>query len=126
MKKRTILAVLLVIGLFCAITACSGSSLSGKYVIADVLDDPEGITFAELDSMYKDKGQNVTDHLYLEFQSDNRFKLVLFGEEEAAGSFALSGNELTLMAGGEKSSAAVNGNQIMWEYENGAKLIFKK
>jgi len=127
MKKRTILALLLIINLLYILTACSSSSsLSGRYVIADVIDDPEGVTFAALEKNYSDTGINVTDYLYMEFFSGSRFKLIMFGEEEAAGTYTLDGNTLTLTAEGGTTTADVSGKKITWIYSSGGKLVFEK
>jgi len=132
MKTRKILTALLAIGLLFTLAACSGNKdaaenlpLSGKYVITDIKDDPDGTTFKELEAMYKEQDLNLTDHLYLEFSAGNSFVLVMFGETEAAGTYTLDNNTLTLTVGEGTQTATMSGSKITWEYENGAKLIFK-
>jgi len=126
MKTRNILLVLLVVSILCTLAACSGSSLSGKYVIVDVVDDPEGITFEEMDGMYKDMGLSIKDYLYIEILDGDRFKLVMFGEEEAKGTYTRDGDTLTLTAEGGTSTAEVSGKKITWTYAGSAKLVFEK
>ena len=126
MKTRNILTVLLAVSLVLALAACGSSSLSGKYVIADITDDPDGVTFADLDSMYKEAGENLEEYMYMEFMESNRFTLVMFGEAEAAGTYTRKGNTLTLTAGSETATAEISGKKVTWTYENGAKLIFEK
>ena len=126
MKIRKILAAVLLICVLTPALAACGKTLSGRYVIADLTDDPEGTTFAELDEMYKEEDQTITDYLYMEFQSGGGFTLVLFGEEEAKGTYAKSGKTLTLTSGGISADATVKGDKITYTYETGAKLIFQK
>jgi len=125
MKKHTILAILLIICLF-TLVACKDSTLSGKYVISDIIGDPEGITFDEMDGMYKDLGLKVTDYVYFEFTDGDSFRLVLFGEEEAFGTFVQDGNTLTLTAGGGTTTAEISGKKITWTYMGGGQLVFEK
>ena len=126
MKIRNVLAVLLVSLLLLALAACNNSVLTGRYVIVDILDDPEGTTFAELDEKYKAADQKITDYYYIEFQDGGRFVIVLFGEEELQGAYTRSGNVLTLASGGESFDAAIKGKKITYDYETGAKIVFQK
>ena len=127
MKIRNILMpVLLLSILLFALAACGDAQLSGKYRIADVLDDPEGTTFAELDEMYKADSLNLTDYCYMEFQDGGGFVITLFGGEEARGTYTRNGNILTLTSGGESADAVIDGKNITWTYETGAKLVFRK
>ena len=129
MKTRILLAVLLVIGSLLAFAACGGEKdtpLTGRYVIADIEDDPDGVALAELDAMYQEMELALTDYLYMEFLEDGRFILVMFGEAEAEGMYTQDGKTLTLTAGGETATAAISGKKITWVYENGAKLTFEK
>ena len=127
MKKRTILTLLLVISLLCILTACgSGSSLSGKYVIADVIDDPEGVTFEALEEIYDEMDLNVRDYLYMEFLNGGRFGMVMFDEEEATGTYTLDGSTLTLISDGGTTTADVSGKKITWTYLSGGKMVFEK
>ena len=127
MKTRKLLAVLLVAGMILALSACSGSSLSGKYVITDLIDDPEGLTFTDLVDMYKDMNLELADYLYLELRDGDRFTLVMFGEEEAKGTYTKDDDStLTLNAEGKSTNATLSGNTITWTYENGGKLVFEK
>ena len=126
MKTRTIFVVLLVADLLCILTACSSSTLSGKYEIVNVLDDPEGITFAELSEMYTEMGLSAKDYFYMEFSGGNRFKLIMFGKEEATGTYTLDGSVLMLTAEAGATPVDVSGKKITWTYMNGGKLVFKK
>jgi len=129
MRNRIILAALLIICLLFMFAACSGEKntpLEGKYVIVDITDDPDGVTFADLDAMYKEIGQNLEDYIYLEFLAGSRFKLVMFGEEEKSGAYTQNGGALILTANGERTTAEIAGEKITWEYDNGAKLILEK
>jgi len=126
MKIRSFLTVILVAGMICALAACGGSPLSGKYVITDVIDDPEGVTFEYMNEMYKDMGLDLTDYLYFEFLSGNRFMLVMFGEEEAKGTYTQAGNTLTLTTEGRSTTAVISGKKITWTYDSGGKLVFTK
>ena len=126
MKTRNILALLLTAALLFTLAACSDSSLSGKYVISDVIDNAEGITFAEMDDMYKNMGLDLSDYLYMEFLTGERFKLVMFGDEEISGRYKQEGNTLTITAEGGTMTAEISGKTITWTYEDGAKLVFTK
>ncbi|MCL1808526.1 MAG: hypothetical protein FWG42_02030 [Clostridiales bacterium] len=129
MKTRNFLALLLVIGLFCALAACGGDKdapLTGRYVVIDITDDPDGVAFTDLDAIYKGLGKNIEEYTYMEFWGDGKFTLVMFGEEEASGTYLLKGKTLTLSAGKEMLSADILGKKITWTYENGARLIFEK
>ena len=109
------------------LAACSKQpTMDGKYVIVDITDDPDGVTFADLDAMYKEIEGNIEEYLYMEFLEDGKFVIVLFGEEEASGTYSLDGNTLSLTVGGDTTSIDVSGKQVTWTYENGAKLIFEK
>jgi len=130
MKIRNIMAAMLAISLLFMLAACGGNnnaadSLVGKYAIADIKNDPDGTTLKELETMYKKDGLNLTDHLYLELFEGNGFVLVMFGETEMVGTYTLANGSLILTSGGDVQTASVSGNTITWEYENGAKLIFK-
>ena len=122
----TALTVFMMLGLVLTLAACSSSSLSGRYVIVNILDDPEGTTFAEMKQDYDEINEKITDYFYIEFQKDGRFTLVLFGHEEAQGVYLLDGKTLTLTSGGESVQATLKGGKITYDYETGAKLIFKK
>ena len=126
MKTRKILTALLVVCLLFTLASCSSSSLTGKYVIVDITDDPEGVTFSDLNAMYKAVDENIEDYMFMEFSEGNRFKLILFGEEEASGVYTRNGNTLTFNGDGEMTTATISGKKIIWIYENGAKLIFEK
>ena len=120
------LAGLLVMVSLFALAACGKSSLSGRYVILDILDDPDGTTFTELDEMYKAEDLILTDFVYMEFLSGGRFVIVLFGEEEAKGTYTRSRKVITFIAEGQTFDAAISGKKITYNYETGAKLVFKK
>ncbi|MCL1982721.1 MAG: hypothetical protein FWG53_06535 [Clostridiales bacterium] len=126
MNTRKILRALLVVSLLFALAACGSSPLSGKYVIVDITDDPDGVTFADLDAMYKGVGESLEEYMYMEFLEGGRFTLVLFGEEAAAGTYARQGKTLTLTAQSETTAAAISGKKVTWTYETGAKLVFEK
>jgi len=127
MKTRNILALLLAFCLICTLAACGGgSSLTGKYVIADITDDPDGLTFDDLDVLYKEIRDNIEDYVYMEFHDGKTFTLILFGEVEASGTYARKGKVLTLTTEGEAMTAEISGKKITWTYENGAKLVFEK
>ena len=102
MKTRIIIAVSLIFCLF-AVTACSGNSskaLTGKYVIADIKDDPEGTTIGELRKMYKNMDADIKDYMYMEFTDSGSYTLVMFGEK-VNGRYTRSENGLTLTSGNE-------------------------
>ena len=126
MKNRNILAATLIVCLIFALAACGSSSLTGKYILSDVVDDPEGITYADLDGMYNDMDMSVSSNLYMELLEGGRFTLVLFGETEAEGMYSQDGDTLTLNAYGTSTTATISGKKITWTYENGAKLVFEK
>ncbi|MCL1809957.1 MAG: hypothetical protein FWG42_09380 [Clostridiales bacterium] len=127
MKTCRILAILLAVCLLFTLAACgSSSALSGKYVIVNITDDPDGVTFADLDAMYKEAGENLEDYMYVEFLENSRFALVMFGEVEATGTYARKGKTLTLTEGRETTTAEISGKKVTWTYENSTKLVFKK
>jgi len=126
MKSRNILALLLALCLICTLAACGGSSLTGKYVIVDITDDPDGLTLDDLDALYKEIEDNIENYVYMDFHDGKAFTLVLFGEVEASGSYTLKGKDLTLTTEGEAMTAEISGKKITWIYENGAKLVFEK
>jgi len=109
-----------------ALAACGGSSLTGQYVIVDITDDPDGLTFDDLDVLYKEIGDNIEDYVYMDFHDGKTFSLILFGEVEASGTYARKGKILTLTGEGETMTADISGKKIIWTYENGAKLVFEK
>ena len=125
--KKNILFAILIASVLLVLAACGGSStLSGKYVLTDVQNDPQGITYADINSMYEDLGLKASDYTYMEFSYGDSFRLVMFGEEEAIGTFKLEGNTLTLTAEGGSSTATVSGKKITWTYDGGGDLIFEK
>ena len=129
MRTRRVSAVVLIIIMMFMLAACrhdNEKTLAGKYVIADITDDPDGVTFTEIDAMYKENGLNLEDFIYMEFSEDGQFTLIMFGEEEAYGAYTFKDNTLTLTAGGETLTADVSGEKVTWLYENGAKLVFEK
>ena len=126
MRIHGIIALLLTASLVLALAACGGTGTAGKYVLVDVKDDPDGITFSEIEGMYRDMDMNVSSNLYLELLSGGRFTLVMFGEEEASGTYTREGGTLMLNALGTTMTAAISGRRITWTYESGANLIFEK
>jgi len=126
MKSRNILALLLALCLICTLAACGSSSLTGKYVIVDITDDPDGLTLDDLDVLYKEIGDNLEDYVYIEFLDGGKYMLVLFGEVEVSGSYTRKGKVLTLATEGEAMTADISGKKITWTYENGANLVFEK
>ena len=135
-------AALLVVCLLLSLGACgSKSPLSGVYVIKDITDDPDGMTFAEMESMYKELKLDIQDFLRFEFTKEGLFTLTMFGDIEE-GSYTRSGNTLTLTFDGgvsgvaskgaaptspvTTSTAEISGNKITWTYGSGAKLVFEK
>ena len=127
MKPRNIIAVLLAVSLLVTLAACgSEKPLAGKYVITGISDDPGGLTFADLEAMYKDMELEIADYLYFEFMDGGRFTMVMFGNQEAAGTFVRDGKVLTMTAGEWTTTADISGNKITWTYEDGAKLVFEK
>ena len=126
MKNRNTIVATLIICLLFTLAACGSSSLAGKYVLSDVVDDPEGITYADLDGMYNDMDMSLSNNLYMELLEGGRFTLVLFGEIEAEGTYTRDGDTLTLNAFGTSTTATISGKKITWTYENGAKLVFEK
>jgi len=130
---------MLAVCLILTLAACKNEDktdepLTGIYVIVDVADDPDGITFAELDGMYREMELDIQDFVYFSFYEDEWFKLVMFGDTEAEGTYTRDGNTLSLAADGANNTDGVDGtmtteisgNRITWTYENGAKLIFEK
>ena len=136
MKFRTIalaLSALLIVCLLSALAACgmiskAGEPLTGNYVVVDITDDPDGISFAELESMYREIGLDIQDFVYFTFYEDGWFKLVLFGDTEAEGPYTRNGRTLTLGADAadEAMTAEISGKKITWAYEGGAKLVFEE
>jgi len=129
-SRNILIALLLCVSAFTLVACNSNASLSGRYVIVDVLYDPEGATFADLAKDYTDINKNITDYCYIEFNSGDRFELVMFGDKEAGGTYVRKGKTLTLTSGGKSSDAIINGKKITYTYdtgyETGAKLLFKK
>ena len=128
-----LLSFLLIIGLFAftACSSCSGSSenlaaMAGRYVIVEITDDPDGVNYSDLDGMYKEQELDLKDYMYMEFSEDGEFTLVLFGEEEAKGTYTKKGKNVTITANGETINTVLDGQKITWTYETGAKLIFEK
>ena len=126
MKIRCVLVLLLIIALLSVFASCGGSPLIERYVIVDIMDDPDGTTLADLAVMYKEAAQSLEEHMYMEFLEGNKFTVVMFGEEEAAGTYTRKGKMLTLTADGETTTAVVSGSRVTWTYKNGAKLVFEK
>jgi len=126
MKPRRISALLLVICLLCALAACGDAPLAGRYVIADIVGDPDGLTFDDLDVLYKEIGDDITDYAYLDLDEGGGFTLVLFGEVEVLGTYSRQGAVLTLTAEGEAMTAEIAGDRITWEYEDGVRIVFAK
>ena len=131
MKTRVLLTLLLVVCILCALTSCKNDSndepLTGVYVISDITGDPDGTTIAELKEMYSGMDLNVEDYLYIEFSEGDFFTIIMFGDEEAFGTYTRDGSTLTLTdRNGETVTADISGNKITWVYENGAKLVFEK
>ena len=126
MKVWRILAALLVIGLLFSLAACNSKSpLSGKYVIKDITDDPDGTTFVELEAMYKEMDLDIQDFLCFEFSDGYQFTLTIFGDAES-GTYTRNGKTLTLTADRLTKTATVSGNKITMNYKNGTKMIFEK
>ena len=131
MKNRVILAALLAICLLFTLTACNkdekNEPLTGVYVIADITDDPDGVTLADPKEMYDSMNLNIEDYLYIEFMEEDTFILILFGNEEAFGTYTRSGNDLTLTdRNDEPLTMPLSGGKLTWVYDNGAKLILEK
>ena len=127
MRFYKIVAAALVACLLFALGACgSETSLAGVYAINDITDDPDGMTFVEMESMYKEMGLDIQDFIRFEFTKDGLFTLTIFGDVEN-GSYTMSGKALTLaFDGGTSSSAEISGKKITWTYGSGAKLVFTK
>ena len=68
MKTRIILTLLLIASLLCMLSSCKKDAkiepLTGVYVIADITDDPDGITFAELKEMYTGMELDIEDYVF--------------------------------------------------------------
>ena len=126
MKTRTTLAMLMVVSLLCVLTACGSSKLSGRYELVDVIDDPEGLTLANLEEMYTDSGLKAADYFYMEFLDGDRFKLVMFGKEEAKGTFTMNDSVLMLTSEGGTTTVDISEKKIAWTYFSGGKLVFEK
>ena len=131
MKTRILLALAVLTAVsLCMLAACkrdgNAAAMSGRYVIVEITDDPDGVNYAELDGMYKEMDLDLKDYMYMEFSDDGAFKLVLFGDEEAKGTYTRDGNIVTINANGETVNTILDGKKITWIYENGTKLIFEK
>lgn len=126
MKRRNLITILMMFAVVLVLTACSSDLLVGKYVLVNVLDDPEGTTFTELEQMYKVENQKITDHFYMEFESNGKFVLVIAGDEDARGIYLVSDKTLTLTSGGVSVQATFKDGKITYNYETGAKLVFQK
>ena len=136
--RRIALAVLAAICLTAILAACGNKSndstnknsntkaLEGKYVIVDVVNDPDGATFADLDNIYKDAGHNFADYAYIEFFDGGKYEFVLFGELEAEGPYVIDNKTLTLPTNGDAIAAEISGSIITLDYANGATLVFEK
>ena len=136
-KRRVILTALIAVCLLAELAACSNNDkaaetkagtqdLEGKYVIVDVIDDPDGATFDDLDGMYKDADLDFADFAYIEFFDGGAYEFVLFGEPEAKGYYSLDGKTLTLTDGSNTISAEISGAKMSLDYGNGATLVFEK
>ena len=134
-KRRIILAALLAVCLTAELVACTSDkkvgdddtkTLDGKYVIVDVINDPDGATFDDLDGVYRDVGRSFADYAYLEFFESGKYEFVLFGETEADGAYAIDGKTLTLNANGDTIMAEITDSKISLDYWNGATLVFEK
>ena len=126
MKTRKVSAILLSVCLLFTLAACGSTPLSGKYVIVDIKDDPDGVTFADLDAVYKEADENIEDHMYIEFAPGNSFTFVMFGDAEKSGTYTRKNSTLTLIDGRETMTAEISGKKITLTYENGAKPVFEK
>ena len=124
-KACKIFTVLLLSVLLLALAACGDSALLGKYIITNISDDPDGLTFADLDDMYKEEELIVQDNFYFEFSDNSRFTLVMFGKTEMTGQYEKNGNTLTLIVGEDTDTAEISGKTITWTYETGAKIVFQ-
>jgi len=136
MKTRLIVIVLLIAALSFSVVACGKKNknnnknepLTGRYVICDITDDPDDTSFAEFCAEYSEDGFDCVDYNYFEFSDGNNYVFLLFGEIKTEGTYIRNGNTLTLTASvaGIATTASVSGDIIIWEYDNGAKLIFEK
>jgi len=128
MKIQKIITLLLVFCLLTAFTACSKITekpLTGRYVIVDISDDPDGMTFANLKAIYNEINQNLEEYMFMELMENGQFELVLFGQTEMFGMYSHNEKTLTLITGNETMTAEISDKKITWTYENGTKLIFE-
>jgi len=143
------IAAALTLSVLLSLAACGGkSALSGVYAIKDITDDPDGMTYAEMETMYKEMNLNIQDFLRFEFTKDGSFTLLMFGDTES-GTYKKDGKTLTLTfddgkpgasstpaasssaaskpaSSARTSTAAISGDKISWTYQSGAKLVFEK
>ncbi len=116
---------------FCAsiLAGCGGgegssTAWSGKYVIASMDENGTVTNLEELESMFELMDMKLEDAMYLEFKSDGKFDMALFGET-VSGTYKADGNAATLSAAGETIDASIEGNTITLE-QDGTKMVFKK
>jgi len=126
MKRRKLSAFIMMIIFLLLLSACSSSFLQGRFALTEVKDDPNGITFEEMEMMYKSQGLNPQHYLYMEFTDKGRFALVLFGDEAATGRYTQENNRLTLTSEGGITIAEISGQTITWTNSEGTKFIFRK
>ncbi len=100
------IAAALTLSVLLSLAACGGkSALSGVYVIKDITDDPDGMTYAEMETMYKEMNLNIQDFIRFEFTKDGSFTLLMFGDAES-GTYKKDGKTLTLTFNDGKPGAA--------------------
>lgn len=100
------------------------TGLSGKYIITSMDENGVVTDLAEMESMFEQMGMKLEDAMYLEFKSDGKFDMTIFGET-VSGTYTSEGNTATLAVDGESINATINAGEISLE-QDGTKMVFKK
>jgi len=149
MKK--IIAIVLVLMLSISIlAACGGDEkLTGRYILTEISEDGETYkiedyikemkaeyeeSIRELKELYEemdiefDESEYAIDesdfHGYIEFLSDEKFKIFVFGMEDE-GTFKVDGKSIEMTIDGETAEWKIDGKKLIFE-EDDAKMIFEK
>ena len=126
MKNRKLWIAIFACCLLLIFVACNDNSFGGRYVISSIQDEPNGISISELEAMYKEKNLVLQDYCYMEFYENGHYKIMLFGNEEAAGKYTHVNDTITLQSKNFASTAKISGQSITWIYSDLSILIFKK
>ena len=115
--KKTI-ALLLV--LLPVISLFAQSAPAGKYIMTSMM-----VEDTELLDAFRAMGMN-TDGSYIELLSGGKFRMVMLGDEnEAVGSFRVSGDEIIFFSGDEDLRGKIQGSRITIEGED-SRMVFEK